>query len=139
MLQHRLRRLQHRVQCERLKNFDYVKEEAQRLNQNKTKERNGKNDSYDKSQYKKLIDEVLQYYKVPMPISSEVIVESSNFLIGPLQNKVFIQFNGILGPDGLLLKDIEIFEDRLELRRLERKNGKYFLPIKPIPYNPPKS
>lgn len=119
--------------------FDYVTGEARRLNQNKAKEQNGKNAPYDKSPYKKLIDEVLWYYGVPTPISSEVIVNLTNFMIGlpgPLDNKIFIQFNGLLGPDGLLIKEIEIFEDRLEVKRWERKNGKYFLPIKPILYYP---
>jgi|SRR3989338_5971258 len=114
--------------------FDYVNEEARRLNQNKTEKRKDENRPYDKSQYEKLVDEVLRYYKVPL--SAAEIANSTNFLIGPepFQNKIFIQFEGILEPDNMLIKDIEIFEDHLELKRWERKNDGYFLPINPSLY-----
>jgi len=124
--------------------FDYVKKETQRLNGNRDKTMKGNNVPYDKSEYEKLIGKIIQYYAVP--ISSSEVVKSENFFISAYFSDLGLIFaqckevNGpeVIGPNGERISDIRIngirlFRDRVVLEG-GRQNGKYSLPIKPIPY-----
>lgn len=118
--------------------YNYVAGEAQRLNQNKNKERNGKHASYDNTQYKTLIDEVLQYYKIPL--SGAEIVESDNFFISPQPDGILIQCWLVPEPNERISNDTRINGIRISkvnavLEGGVRTNGNYFAPIK-LPYPP---
>ena len=109
--------------------FDYVNNEARRLNQIRPK-RKDENGKYGKSQYEPLISDVLLYYGINL--NAAEVVESYNFFINTKGDETLIQFWIIPGPDEII-HGIRISEANAVLESGVRANGNYFEPIK-IPY-----